>query len=220
MKSISLFKYCGKRIILVPFIVAILSVSSSKLYGNNFEIWTFVGAHTEWKKVEFTLQNANFFRTDGGWFLDFTQASFDFKTKRGINFGIAYKQEYIKILGFRRVEYRPMLHLYYSKIWGDFTLLDRNRLEFRFFETGMVNRYRNQIKLKYHKFEKIIPYVSTEFFFYFDKLKYVRQRTALGMNIPFKSLNVNVFGALELDKIQPGYWYKKYLVGTSLNYSF
>jgi len=184
------------------------------------EIWTFVGARTEWKKVEFTLQNANFFQAEGGWFLDFTQASFEMKANKSFKLGFAYKQEYVKLMDIRRVEYRPMLHLYYSKKFGSFELRDRNRLEFRFFETGMVKRYRNQIMLSYKKFEKIIPYAYTEFFVYLDQFEYLRQRTALGFNVPIKSINLNVFGAHQSDKISSEYWYKKFMLGTSLIYRF
>lgn len=219
MKPVSI-TYRFKSFVLASVLLTFLFVGQNKLQANNLEIWTFVGAQTEWKKVEFSLQNANFFRGEGGWFLDFTQASFDFKTNKSIKLGIAYKQEYVKILDIRRVEYRPMLHLYYSKKMGDFQLRDRNRFEFRFFETGLVNRYRNQIMLTYKKFEKIVPYAYTEFFFYFDKLNYARQRTALGFNIPVKSVNINVFGAHQSDKISPDFWYKKFMVGTSLNYRF
>ena len=191
-----------------------------KSNAEDFEIWTFVGAGTEWKSMEFGLSNANFFVPENGHFLNFTQLSLDFVSKNSFSFGAAYKQEYVKFPQYTRAEYRPMLHLFYTKEFGAFEFRDRNRWEFRIIDGELVNRYRNQLQLAYLKLKAFTPYLSTEFFFYVKQLDYARQRTLLGIDIPVKSVNINLFGGYQVNEDAPDQWGERYLLGTSLNYTF
>lgn len=193
---------------------------NNKIFAEDYEVWTFVGAETEWKNVEFSLTSANFFVPEGGWFLNFTQVSFDFISKNNFSLGLAYKQEYVKFPNQMRTESRPMVHLFYNKEWGNFEFRDRNRLEFRIIEGKLINRYRNQLLLSYNKLKYLTPYISTELFFYFNPVNYVRQRTALGLNVPIKSVNLNLFAGHQINEGLPTIWLKKYILGTSLSYSF
>lgn len=223
MNLFSFIKHLFKKAGLILLLLLLL-LNSRAEKADDIEIWTFVGAETQWKKVEFSLTNANFFTGEGGWFLNFTQVSFDFISQRDINFGVAYKQEYVKFPTFTRAEYRPMLHAYYSKQLGDLEISDRNRLEIRIFEDDVFNRYRNRIQLEYNVNNKIIPYISTEAFFYFDKVRYTRQRSTLGAIVPIKSLGINVFGVHQTDRLFANTefesWYNRFILGTSLSYSF
>ncbi len=220
MRSLSVLKYSAQRFIRLNILLLLLLAGNAKLYANSFEIWTFVGAGTEWENMSFYLGSANFFYAGGGWFLNHTQVSFNFATKKAVSYGLAYKQEYVKILKKTRKEYRPMLHLYYSKCFGHFEFKDRNRMEFRIFNSGTICRYRKRLSLHYTKINFIKPYVSTESFFYFNEINFARQRTVLGVEVPIRSLRLNVFGGHQTDKITTGYWHHRFMAGTSLSYSF
>lgn len=210
-----------KKISQLILLAGLIFFDSSTLKAEDFEVWTFVGAGTEWKNVEFSLTSANFFDTgDRGRFLHFTQISFDFASKSNFNLGFAYKQEYVKILNQTRTEYRPMLHLFYTKEWGAFELRDRNRWEFRIIDGKLINRYRNQLQLSFTRFNGIIPYVNTESSFYFNPIYFARQRTTMGFNVPVKSVNLIVFAGHQVDDFFSLGWLNKFMLGTSLNYIF
>ena len=224
VKLFSFIKYLFKSGIIILFLLLGLFAKANTERADDVEIWTFVGAETQWKRVEFSLTSANFFTTEGGWFLNFTQVGFDFISEKAISFGVAYKQEYVQFPNVMRTEYRPMLHGYYNKQFGNFELSDRNRLEFRIIEGKMFNRYRNRIQLEYNVKDKLIPYVSTAAFFYFDELRFSRQRTTLGAIVPIKSVALNIFGVHQVDRLPPELdietWYNRFILGTSLSYSF
>lgn len=191
--------------------------------GEEFEVWTQVGAETEWKRLEFSLANANFFGAEKGWFLNFTQFGFDFAGKKGIRYGLAYKQEYVKFPTYTRIEYRPMLNLSFEKQLGDFSLSDRNRQEIRVIEGRVVPRYRNRLEIEYSKLNWISPYVSTESFFHANHLRYSRQRSIVGIEIPYRTLALDLFGVHQYDRGESsvkGGHINRFIFGTSLNYSF
>lgn len=224
MKLFSFIKYLFKSGIVILFLLLGLFAEANTEHADDIEIWTLVGAQTQWKNVEFSLINANFFTTDGGWFLNFTQIGFDFITEKAISFGVAYKQQYVQFPNLIRTEYRPILHGYYTKQIGGFELSDRNRLEFRIIEGKMFNCYRNRIRMEYNVRDKFTPYVSTASFFYFDEFRYSRQRTTLGAVIPIKSLHLNIFGIHQVECLFPKTdietWCTSFILGTSLSYSF
>lgn len=228
MNHCSFKKYLCKTGSIFLFLLLSICASANTETADDIEIWTSVGAETQWKRVGFSLSNANFFYGQDGWFLNFTQINIDFISNSAVSFGIAYKQEYVKLpANIRtdlRTEYRPMLHGYYTKQLGNFELSDRNRLEFRIIEGKMFNRYRNRIQLEYNYKNKLFPYISTAAFFYFDEFRYSRQRTTLGAVVPIKSLALNVFGVHQVDRLSPVLdietWYNRFVLGTSLSYSF
>lgn len=217
MDSCSFFK---SKFIKLTLFFGIILFSNRTSKAEEFEIWTFVGAGTQCKNIGVSLSNARFFVPESGWFLNFTQVSFDLVSNKSINFGIAYKQEYVKNQETIRTGYRPIIHAYYKKVWANFEFQDRNRLEFLFLKSGLENLYRNRLLLSYNKFAKISPYVSTEFFFCFNEFGYVRQRSIVGVNIPIKSVKLNLFGGHQVYEFSPELWHNKFLFGTSLNYSF
>lgn len=224
MNLFSFKRHLYKTVSVIVFILLGLFAKANTEQAEDIEVWTFVGVNTEWKKVEFSIAYANFFKPEQGRFLYFTQVGFDFISEKAISFGVAYKQEYVELEGFKRTEYRPMLHGYYTKQFGNFELSDRNRLEFRIIDGEMFNRYRNRIQLEYNVRDKLIPYVSTAAFFYFDEFRYSRQRTTLGAVVLIKSVALNVFGVHQVDRILPELdietWYNRFILGTSLSYSF
>ena len=209
-----------KKLLLLTIIPVLLFIYSSG--AEEVESWTFIGAKTTIKNTELSFHSANFFGHGFGWFLNHTQISLDFPSKGSFYFGVGYKQEYVdlQIREKWRAEYRPMLHLYYEKKWGDFYFRDRNRWEFRFMNGELINRYRNQVLLAYEKFNAFKPYLSTEFSFYFNELGYSRQRSIIGAQIPVKQLNINLFFGHQVDEYLPEHWYNKFMVGTGLVYSF
>lgn len=215
---IQIFKFL--KIVQLFLLVGIVVFSSKQLKAEEFEVWTFAGAETSYKKMEFAVQSANFFRTEGDYFLNHTQVSLDFHSKRSLNFGIGYKQEYVKFPGKWRKEYRPMLHLYYSKSWGFINFRDRSRWEFRLIDGQLTNRYRNHIQFSYSRFKAITPYLSTEFSIFIKNFDYTRQRTILGAEIPIKSVNLNLFLGHQLNEDIPEVWTRKIMLGTGLSYSF
>lgn len=186
----------------------------------DFENWTFVGGETKIRNIELSFHSANFFRNGTDYFLNHTQLNLDFPSKSNFSFGIGYKQEYVDFIGKWRKEYRPMLHLYYSKSWGNFEFGDRSRWEFRFIEGELINRYRNQLQFSYIKFKKITPYFSTEFSFYFNRLNYTRQRTIIGTHISIKRVNLNLFLGHQINEDFPEMWTNKIMLGTGLSYGF
>ncbi|NOR74216.1 MAG: DUF2490 domain-containing protein [Draconibacterium sp.] len=213
-------KQDSKRLLQLALLFVALFCSTVSARASEFENWTFIGVNTEWKKMEFSVSSANFFIQGGGYFLNHTQLSLDFPSKNSFSLGVGYKQEYVKFPLKWRTEYRPMLHLYYTKIWGHFEFRDRSRWEFRFMDGELIHRYRNQIQLSFNKFNVITPYLSTEFSFYLKEPGYSRQRTVLGAGIPIKNLYLNLFLGHQVDKIIPGEWYNKFMMGTGLSFSF
>lgn len=210
----------SKRLFQLTLLFIALFNSTNSVRASEFENWTFIGINSEWKKMEFSVHSANFFMQDGGYFLNHTQLSLDFLSKNSFSIGIGYKQEYVKFPLRWRSEYRPMLHLYYTKIWGHFEFRDRSRWEFRFMDGELIHRYRNQIQLSFNKFNAIAPYISTEFSFYLKELGYSRQRTVLGASIAIKNLDFNLFFGHQIDKVIPGQWHNKFMMGTGLSIGF
>lgn len=204
------------------FITAFLIINSSYALKNETEVenWTFVGGNTKFSNYFFLFHSANFFRHQEGYFLNHTQLSLDYITGKNIYFGIGYKQEYVRFPDYWRAEYRPMLHLYFEKKFGDFVFRDRSRWEFRIIEKELINRYRNQLQLQYKKYKKFTPYFSTEFSFYFDELNYSRQRTIIGALIPVQSFHLNLFLGHQLNEDELHEWGTKFMMGTGLSYVF
>ena len=194
---------------------------NSKAGDTDVENWTFVGANTMLGKMDFSFHSANFFSHSGvGYFLNHTQISLNFPSNNSFYFGVGYKQEYVQFPAYWRAEYRPMLHLFYEKQWGNVNFRDRSRWEFRFMEGELINRFRNQVQFAFTIFKKITPYFSTEFSFYFDELGYSRQRTVLGAEIPIKSVNLNLFLGHQINEDFLDVWNNKLMFGTGLSYSF
>ncbi len=209
-----------KRSTLIVGITIYLLVSSKSLLGTDFETWTFIGSQTKFKNLNFYFHTANFFRNGGDYYLSHIQLSLDFPSKKKLSLGIGYKQEYVEFTNRWQAEYRPMLHLYYKKDWGYFSFNDRSRWEFRIIDGALINRYRNQVQFSYRKSKDFLPYVSTEFSFYFNKLDYTRQRTIIGAEIPFRKVKVNLFLGHQLNKELPEVWDTKIMLGTGLVYKF
>lgn len=170
--------------------------------------------------MDFLFHSANFLRDGNDYFLNHTQLTLDFSTKRDLSFGIGYKQEYVQFPTKWRAEYRPMLHLYYTKKWGNFAFRDRSRWEFRIIDGELIHRYRNQLQLMFKKFDKFSPYISTEFSFYANKFDYTRQRTVLGSFVHVKNLNFNLFFGHQINEDYPEEWKHKLMMGTGLSYVF
>jgi hypothetical protein len=212
---------CGLKKSIFITVCFLLSIVFSTR-AEDVESWTFVGGETKIENMEFSFHSANFFGHNFGYFLNHTQVSLDFPSKHNFSFGIGYKQEYVdlQITDKWRAEYRPMLHLFYNKSWGNISFRDRSRWEFRFINGKLTNRYRNQVLLAFNKFKAFTPYVSTEFSFYFNELGYSRQRSIVGAEIPIKNLKLNLFFGYQVDEVIPDHWYNKFMVGTGLSYSF
>lgn len=185
-----------------------------------FENWTFIGGQTKIRNMNFQFHSANFFRDGSDYFLNHTQLSLDFPSKKSISFGIGYKQEYVEFPDRWRSEYRPMLHLYYNKNWGNFNFKDRSRWEFRFIDGELINRYRNQLQFSFRKYKRFTPYLSTEFSLYFNKLDYTRQRTLIGAQIPLNHFKFNLFLGHQINEDSPKVWRNKMILGTMLYYDF
>lgn len=206
---------------LIILITGVLFFTTTSLKASDFETWTFVGGQTKIKNMNFFFHSANFFRDRGDYFLNHTQLTLDFPSKRSISFGIGYKQEYVEFPMHWRAEYRPMLHLYYKKSWGNLSFRDRSRWEFRFIEGELINRYRNQLQFTYNKFKVFTPYVSTEFSFYFNELGYSRQRNIIGSFIHVtRNVNLNVFLGQQFNEDFPGLYTTKFMLGTGFSYKF
>jgi hypothetical protein len=215
--------YKLKKLFSLILILGLLANTSFKANAGdtNIESWTFIGAHTMLRKMDFSIHSANFFSYSGaGYFLNHTQISLNFPSKSSFYFGVAYKQEYVKSPNHWRTEYRPMLHLFYEKQWGHIKFRDRNRWEFRFIEGEFINRYRNQLQFSLTKFEKITPYFSTEFSLYFNDLGYSRHRTILGTQIPIKSVNLNLFLGHQINEDYVDEWNNQFMIGTAMVYNF
>ncbi len=202
----------------ICIVIALLKTNTIK--AEEFELWTFVGVETELENISVSLLSANYFVPEDYWFLNFTQLSLDFSLNKKFNAGIGYKQIYVKEIESFRKEYRPMLHLTYVKTWGNIEFANRNRLEFRFMNKEMINRYRSRLKFCFIKFEAFVPYFSSEFFFYFNKLDYVSQRTILGAVVPMKDIDLNLFIGHQISKYYSNSWTDKIMIGTSLVYNF
>lgn len=206
---------------LTTLIIGVLIFSAARSDASDFENWTFAGGQTKIKNMNFFFHSANFFREGSDYFLNHTQLTLDFPSQKAISLGIGYKQEYVDFSTRWRAEYRPMIHLYYNKSWGDFRFRDRSRWEFRFIDGELINRYRNQMQLMYSKFKVFTPYVSTEFSFYFDELGYSRQRNIVGSFIHvIDNVNLNLFFGHQLNEDIPGLWTTKFMLGTGVSYKF
>lgn len=184
----------------------------------DFENRTFVGGQTKIRNMDVFFHSANFFKNGSDYFLNHTQLTLGFPSEKNINFGMGYKQEYVKFPARWRTEYRLMLHMYYNKKLGNFNFRDRNRWEFRMIDGELINRYRNQLQLSYKKFRTFTPYLSTEFSFYLSEPGYSRQRTTLGTQIPVKRINFNLFFGHEVNEDFPDVWTHKLMTGISVIY--
>ena len=205
---------------LTSVFIGVLIFFAGASHAADFETWTFVGGQTKIRNMSFFFHSANFFRDGSDFFLNHTQLTLDFPSLKSVSFGVGYKQEYVEFPAHWRAEYRPMLHLYYNKSFGNFSFRDRSRWEFRFFDGELVNRYRNQLQLTYKKFKVVNPYISTEFSFYFNKLDYTRQRTIMGSFIHVKNVNFNLFLAHQVNEDYPDIWKHKFILGTGMSYKF
>ncbi|MBS3772372.1 MAG: DUF2490 domain-containing protein [Bacteroidales bacterium] len=193
-------------------------VQSTK--AQDIEYWTFVGASTEWNNMEILFHNANFFLPGAGHFLNHTQLMVNFPSKNNFSLGVGYKQEYVKFSDRVRAEYRPMLHGYYNNTWGSFDFLSRSRLGLRFMDGDLINRYRNKLQVSYNQFKGFSPFLYTEPFFNLNKPGYTAQRTILGASIPVKNIDITLLLGHETNKIKPGTWTDKFMLGTFLSYNF
>lgn len=209
-----------KKIVFVVAFAGFLFFLGKSTKAIDFENWTFVGGQTKIRDMNFQFHSANFFRNGTDYYLNHTQVTLDFHSKNSISFGIGYKQEYVELSDSWRAEYRPMLHMYYNKSWGNINFKDRSRWEFRFMDGDLINRYRNQLQLSFTKYKRITPYVSTEFSFYFSPLDYTRQRTLFGAQIPANHFNFNLFLGHQINEDSPEIWTNKMMLGTTLNYVF
>ena len=209
-----------KKSFILAIVLVTFLISARKVFSADFENWTFVGGNTSFSDFNFSFHSANFFSHNGGYFLNHTQLSLDYLTGKSVYFGIGYKQEYVKFPTYWRSEYRPMLHLYFEKKFGNFVFRDRSRWEFRIIENELINRYRNQLQFQYENFKKFTPYFSTEFSFYFDEFNYSRQRTIIGGVIPIQSVQLNLFFGHQYNEDILYNWGTKFIMGTSLSYSF
>lgn len=210
----------SKKSVFLIIIPVILLFLSKRLNAADFENWTFVGGQTKIKNLNFYFHSANFFRDGSDYFLNHIQLSLDFPSKKSISLGIGYKHEYVECINRWKTEYQPMLHLYYKKDLGYLSFRDRSRWEFRIIDGELINRYRNQVQFSYRKFNSFLPYVSTEFSFYFNRLDYTRQRTIIGAEIPFKRVKFNLFIGYQENEDFPEVWNAKMMLGTGLNYNF
>lgn len=206
----------SKKPVLLVIILFILLFLNQKLVATDFETWTFVGGLANTKKLNFYFHSANFFRNGSDYFLNHTQLSLDFPSKKNISFGIGYKHEYVEFPNRWRTEYRPMLHLYYKKDLGHFSFRDRNRWEFRIIDGKLINRYRNQLQFTFNKFKSIVPYMSTEFSFNFNSFEYTRQRTIIGTELLLKKATFSLFLGQQFNKDLPHVWNTKFMLGTGL----
>ncbi|MCG6186029.1 DUF2490 domain-containing protein [Maribellus maritimus] len=205
---------------LKSLIIVVLIFSAVRVGAADFETWTFAGGQTKIRNMDFFFHSANFFRDGGDYFLNHTQLTLDFPSEKSISFGVGYKQEYVEFPTRWRAEYRPMLHMYYNKSFGNFSFRDRSRWEFRFYDGELINRYRNQLQLMYKKFKVVSPYISTEFSFYFDEFGYSRQRTILGSFIHVKNVNFNLFLGHQINEDYLDVWKHKLILGTGMSYKF
>ena len=216
-----MLKMIGNSRVLLLFLLIFLTTSVLKAGEIDKENWTFLGGRTKLGNTKLAFHTANFFRHgEVGYFLNHTQISLDFHSNSKWSAGIGYKQEYVNFGNYWRSEYRPMLHLYYKQSWGNVNFRNRSRWEFRFIEGELIHRYRNQFQFTYTKFERIKPYFSTEFSFYFKPLDYTRQRTILGADIPIRKFDLDLFVGHQINEDFIDEWGTKFIMGTSLNYSF
>ncbi len=206
----------SKKPVLLVIVLFIFLFLNQKLVATDFETWTFVGALAKTRKLNFYFHSANFFKSGSDYYLNHTQLSLDFPSKKILSFGIGYKHEYVEFPIRWRTEYRPMLHLYYNKDLGHFRFRDRNRYEFRIIDGKLINRYRNQIQFTFQKFKSIVPYVSTEFSFYLNNFEYTRQRTIIGTELHLKKATFNLFLGQQFNKDLPHDWNTKFILGTGL----
>ena len=206
---------------LASVVAGVLIFFAGTSHAADFETWTFAGGQTKIRNMNFYFHSANFFRDGSDYFLNHTQLSLDFSSKRSISFGVGYKQEYVEFTDRWRAEYRPMLLMYYKKRWGDLSFRNRSRWEFRIIDGELINRYRNQLQLTYDKCKAFTPYVSTEFSFYFDELGYSRQRNIVGSFFHvIQNADINLFFGHQLNEDLPGLWTTKFILGTGISYKF
>ena len=189
-----------------------------QVYPAQYEAWTFAGVNTQWKDIKISLINANYFEQKGHWFHNHTDINLDFPSKGKINFGMAYKQEYIRFADKLRKESRPIVHLYYKRNMGLFQFQDRNRMEFRFMEKRLYYRYRNMVQVSYHLSKSFDPYLSSELFLNINHFDYVKQRSLIGTKINLNRIMLNFFFGQQFEKDLPHHWVSKMILGTALNY--
>mgnify|MGYP000364892147 FL=1 len=84
----------------------------------------------------------------------------------------------------------------------------------------LINRYRNKLQVSYNQFKGFSPFLYTEPFFNLNKPGYTAQRTMLGASISVKNIDITLLLGHETDKIKPGIWTDKFMLGTFLSYNF
>jgi len=187
-----------------------------------FEYKTFVGGQTTIGDGRLFFHSANFFRAKEGYFLNHTQLTYQFFKINKVDFWAGYKQEYVDFpfLERWRAEYRPFIQMFYREKGEYIGFWTRSQFEFRFIESELINRYRNQLRFSYERLDILKPYLTTEFSFYFDPLDYTRQRTIVGTIIPTEHFLFNVFVGHQVDKSEIEGWDNRFMTGLGLFYRF
>ncbi|MDD5496386.1 MAG: DUF2490 domain-containing protein, partial [Candidatus Omnitrophica bacterium] len=152
------------------------------------------------------------------------------------DFGLAYDvNKYLTVSGnYRQIwelekgefepEYRPHLNASLKyELWG-FKLEDRNRLEYRAFDSKSGSmRYRNKFTVKYPfkiKDFELEPYVADEIFANLDTVAFKRNRLYAGLGVKLiKNVKADVYYLLQSSK-KSGHWTNINALGLKLKISF
>ncbi|MDD5454407.1 MAG: DUF2490 domain-containing protein [Candidatus Ratteibacteria bacterium] len=120
------------------------------------------------------------------------------------------------------VEYRPHLDGTFSLKFFDWSISDRNKMEYRIKEDNEFFRYANKLTIKTPKFTEfeIQPYVADEMFYDFDVKEWNKNNAFAGVDFKIvENLTASIYYFTESNKKEDD-WTEVSGLGTSLKYSF
>lgn len=120
------------------------------------------------------------------------------------------------------VEYRPHLDGTFSFKLFDWSLSDRNKMEYRIKEDAEFFRYANKLTIKTPKFTELElqPYVADEFFYDFNVDDWNKNTAFVGVDFKLiENFSGSVYYFVESNK-KADVWTEVSGIGTTLKYSF
>lgn len=108
----------------------------------------------------------------------------------------------------RRIELEPTLHWR----WGDFAFADRNRLEYRWRDSGHAFRYRNQLRISYAPPKHvIIPFVWDEALIALNDEGFHQNRLTAGVTTVLSSTTRLEGGYMFRSRRELGSWFHDHI---------
>jgi hypothetical protein len=221
------------NIAVITLLILTLNFAFSPVYANenNWEFWTLTAVNTKLTKdLQAQLQKELRFKAGEMIYHD-TGITFSQRINKQVSAGIGYRQAATKNRDDWEIEDRVYLTGTFRFNLKNFNITNRNRLEYRMYETGEQNtfRYRSRIRLS-HPIESKInldPFIANEVFFDLKpghQSRFNRNRFYVGISAePIKNFDIDLYylnqASLSIRKPVET-WSDKNILGLNMRYRF